>query len=83
MLQLQEKDVYSVATHGHSSSSLFKFQDTFFVIVVDVARYLILIRDENGTDTAGYMVISYPTLMYFSRIRDRIRIVKIWDGYRT
>jgi hypothetical protein len=26
------------------------------------------IRDENGTDTAGYRVIPYPTLMYFSRI---------------
>jgi hypothetical protein len=40
-------------------------------------------RDENGTDTAGYRVIPYPTLMYFSRIRDRIRVVKIRDGYRT
>jgi hypothetical protein len=40
-------------------------------------------RDENGTDTVGYKVISYPTLMYFSRIRDRIRVVKIRDGYRT
>jgi hypothetical protein len=39
-------------------------------------------RDENGTDTAGYRVISYPTLMYFSRIQDRIRVVKIRDGYR-
>jgi hypothetical protein len=39
-------------------------------------------RDENGTDTAGYRVISYPNLMYFSRIRDRIRVVKIRDGYR-
>jgi hypothetical protein len=34
-------------------------------------------RDENGTDTAGYKVIPYPTLIYFSRIRDRIRVVKI------
>jgi hypothetical protein len=42
-----------------------------------------LSRDENGTDTAGYRVIPYPTLMYFSRIRDRIRVVKIRDGYRT
>jgi transposase InsO family protein len=41
------------------------------------------IRDENGTDTAGYRVIPYPTLMYLSRIRDRIRVVKIRDGYRT
>ena len=40
-------------------------------------------RDENGPDTAGYRVIPYPTLMYFSRIRDRIRVVKIRDGYRT
>jgi hypothetical protein len=40
-------------------------------------------RDENGTDTAGYRVIPYPTLMYFSRIRDQIRVVKIRDGYRT
>jgi ATP-dependent exoDNAse (exonuclease V) beta subunit len=42
-----------------------------------------LLRDENGTDAAGYRVISYPTLMYFSRIRDRIWVVKIRDGYRT
>jgi hypothetical protein len=40
-------------------------------------------RGENGTDTAGYMVIPYPSLIYFSRIRDRIRVVKIRDGYRT
>jgi hypothetical protein len=40
-------------------------------------------RDENGTDTAGYRVIPYPTLMYFSWIRDRIRVVKIRDGYMT
>jgi hypothetical protein len=40
-------------------------------------------RDENGTDTAEYRVILYPTLMYFSWIRDQIRIVKIQDGYRT
>jgi hypothetical protein len=40
-------------------------------------------RDENGTDTAGYRVIPYPTLIYFSRIRDQIRLVKIRDGYRT
>jgi hypothetical protein len=39
-------------------------------------------RDENGTDTAGYMVILYHTLMYFSRIWDQIRVVKIRDGYR-
>jgi hypothetical protein len=39
-------------------------------------------RDGNGTDIAGYRVIPYPTLMYFFRIRDRIRIVKIRDGYR-
>jgi hypothetical protein len=39
-------------------------------------------RDENRTDTAGYRVILYLTLMYFSRIRDRIRVVKIRDGYR-
>jgi hypothetical protein len=38
---------------------------------------------KNGTDTTGYRVISYPTLMYFSRIQDRIRVVKIRDGYRT
>jgi hypothetical protein len=43
----------------------------------------IVSRDENGADTTGYMVIPYPTLMYFSRIRDRIRVVKIRDGYRT
>jgi hypothetical protein len=36
-------------------------------------------RDENGTDTAGYRVILYHTLMYFSRIQDRIRVVKIQD----
>jgi hypothetical protein len=40
-------------------------------------------RDENETDTAGYRIIPYPILMYFSRIRDRIRVVKIRDGYRT
>jgi hypothetical protein len=40
-------------------------------------------RDENGTNTAGYKVIPYPTLMYLSRIRDRIRVVKIRDRYRT
>jgi hypothetical protein len=40
-------------------------------------------RDENGTDTAGYRVILYSTLIYFSRIRDRIQVVKIRDGYRT
>jgi hypothetical protein len=40
-------------------------------------------RDENGTDTAGYRVTLYPTLMYFSRIQDRIRVVKIKYGYRT
>jgi hypothetical protein len=40
-------------------------------------------RDESGTDTAGYMVITYPTLMYFSRIQNRIWVVKIRDGYRT
>jgi hypothetical protein len=44
---------------------------------------LYLPRDENGTNTAEYRVIPYPTLMYFSRIRDRIRVVKIQDGYRT
>jgi hypothetical protein len=44
---------------------------------------VIAVMDENGTDTAGYRVILYPTLMYFSRIRDRIRVVKIRDGYRT
>jgi hypothetical protein len=42
-----------------------------------------LSRDENETDTVGYKVITYPTLMYFSWIRDRIRVVKIRDGYRT
>jgi hypothetical protein len=41
------------------------------------------VRDENGTDTAGYRVIMYPTLMYFSLIRDQIQVVKIQDGYRT
>jgi hypothetical protein len=40
-------------------------------------------RDENGTDTAGYRVIPYPTLVYFSRIQDWIRVVKIRYGYRT
>jgi hypothetical protein len=40
-------------------------------------------RDENGTDTAGYRVIPYHTLMYLSRIRDRIRVLQIRDGYRT
>jgi hypothetical protein len=40
-------------------------------------------RDKNGMDTTGYSVIPYPTLMYLSRIRDRIRVVKIRDGYRT
>jgi hypothetical protein len=39
-------------------------------------------RDENETDTAGYRIIPYPILMYFSRIRDRIQVVKIRDGYR-
>jgi hypothetical protein len=39
-------------------------------------------RDENGTDTAGYRVILYHTLMYFSRIQDRIRVVKIQDWYK-
>jgi hypothetical protein len=41
------------------------------------------VTDENGSDTAGYRVISYPTLMYFSRIRDQIWVVKIGDEYRT
>jgi hypothetical protein len=45
-------------------------------------RATIVARDENETNTAGYSVITYPTLMYFSRIRDRIRVVKIRDGYR-
>jgi hypothetical protein len=40
-------------------------------------------RNENGTDTVGYMVIMYSTLMYFFRIRDRIQVVKIRDGYMT
>jgi hypothetical protein len=40
----------------------------------------VVTRDENGTDTVGYRVISYPFLMYFSRIWDRIRVVKIRDG---
>jgi hypothetical protein len=40
-------------------------------------------RDENRTDIAGYRVIPYPTLMYFSRIRDRIWVTKIRGGYRT
>jgi hypothetical protein len=35
-------------------------------------------KDENEMDIAGYRVITYPTLMYFSRIR----VVKIRDGYR-
>jgi hypothetical protein len=39
-------------------------------------------RYENGTDTAGYRVILYPTLMYFSQIHDRIHVVKIYDGYK-
>jgi hypothetical protein len=38
---------------------------------------------ENGTDATGYMIIPYSTLMYFFRIRDQIRVVKIQDGYRT
>jgi hypothetical protein len=33
-------------------------------------------------DIGGYSVILYPTLMYFSRIHDQIRVVKIRDGYR-
>jgi hypothetical protein len=37
-------------------------------------------RDKNGTDTAGYKVIPYPTLMYFSRIRDQIRVVNVTPG---
>jgi hypothetical protein len=41
------------------------------------------VRDENGTDTTGYRVILYPTLIYFSRIRDRIWVVDIRDGYKT
>jgi hypothetical protein len=40
-------------------------------------------RNENRTDIDGHRVIPYPTLIYFSRIRDRIRVVKIQDGYRT
>jgi hypothetical protein len=40
-------------------------------------------RDENGTDTAGYRVIMYSTLMHVSRIRGRIRVVKIRNGYKT
>ena len=39
-----------------------------------------VLQDENETDTAGYRVIPYPTLMYFSWIRDRIRVLKIQDG---
>jgi hypothetical protein len=41
-----------------------------------------IVRDETMTNTAGYRVIPYPTLMYFSRIRDRIRLVKIRDRCR-
>jgi hypothetical protein len=41
--------------------------------------YNVCNRDENETDTAGYRIIPYRTLMYFSRIR----VVKIRDGYRT
>jgi hypothetical protein len=55
--------------------------------VKNITIYSRLGRDENGTDTVGYRVIPYPTLMYFSRIRDRIqdriRVVKIRDGYKT
>jgi hypothetical protein len=40
-------------------------------------------RGENGMDTAEYMVIPYPTLIYFSWIQDQIQVVKIQDGYRT
>jgi hypothetical protein len=39
-------------------------------------------RYENGTDTARYRVIPYPTLMYFSQIHDQIQVVKIYYGYR-
>jgi hypothetical protein len=39
--------------------------------------------DENGTDTVGYRVIPYSTIMYFSWIQDRIRVIKIRDRYRT
>jgi hypothetical protein len=39
--------------------------------------------DLNGTDTAGYRIIPYSTLTYFSWIRDQIHIVKIRDRYRT
>jgi hypothetical protein len=42
-----------------------------------------LIKDENGTDTTGYRVIPYPTLMYFYRIQDQVQVVKFWDGYKT
>jgi hypothetical protein len=44
---------------------------------------------EKGTDTTGYRVVpyptlmyfSYPTLMYFSRIHYWIWVVKIRNGY--
>jgi hypothetical protein len=58
------------------------YSDATFRAWVSLTRALEMIRDENGPDTAGYRVIPYPTLMYFSRIWDRIQVVKIRDGYR-
>lgn len=36
---------------------------------------------ENRMDIGKYMIISYSTLIYISRIKDWVRVV--WDGYRT
>jgi hypothetical protein len=52
-------------------------------LIAGVCNDQVVTRDENGTHTARYRVIPYPTLMYFSRIRDQIQVVKIRDGYRT
>jgi hypothetical protein len=42
-------------------------------VLVVLVSVVAVLRDENGTDTVGYRVITYPTLMYFSRIQDRVR----------
>jgi hypothetical protein len=57
--------------------------DTPFFDIVPTEGGVPTHRDENGTDTAGYKVIPYPILLYLSRIRVQIRVVKIQDGYRT
>jgi hypothetical protein len=57
---------------GHTFAPVILEKRLVLVLVVLVCVVIVL-RDKNGTDTIGYRVILYPTLMYFSRIWDRVR----------